>query len=78
MQAHKLYDGLEKSSTQVLGLGDAETAVPAAVQALVDQRAEVRKAKDFSQSDALRKEIEKLGWKVKDTPRARSFRRFSL
>ena len=53
----------------VLGLGDAVTAVPSPVQALVDKRAEVRKAKDFAQSDALRKEIEALGWKVKDTPK---------
>jgi cysteinyl-tRNA synthetase len=53
----------------VLGLGEANTEVPAAVQALVDKRAEVRQAKDFAQSDSLRKEIEALGWKVKDTPK---------
>jgi cysteinyl-tRNA synthetase len=54
---------------EVLGLGDAVTEIPAHVQALVDQRAEVRKAKDFARSDALRREIEALGWKVKDTPK---------
>jgi cysteinyl-tRNA synthetase len=50
----------------VLGLGDPVTAIPAEVQALVEQRSAARKAKDFAQSDALRKQIEALGWKVKD------------
>jgi cysteinyl-tRNA synthetase len=53
----------------ILGLGDAGLAVPAGVQALIEKRAEVRQAKDFAQSDSLRKEIESLGWKVKDTPK---------
>ena len=53
----------------VLGLGDATSAIPAEVQAVVDKRAAARQAKDFAQSDALRKEIEALGWKVKDTPK---------
>ena len=51
----------------ILGLGDATVSVPTEVQALLDQRAEVRKAKDFAKSDELRKAIEALGWKVKDT-----------
>jgi cysteinyl-tRNA synthetase len=51
----------------VLGLGDATVTIPPEVQALLDRRAEARKAKDFAQSDSLRKEIEALGWKVKDT-----------
>lgn len=51
----------------VLGLGDAVVSIPAEVQTLLDQRAEARKAKNFSRSDELRKAIEALGWKVKDT-----------
>jgi len=51
----------------ILGLGDASVSVPAEVQTLLDQRAEARKAKDFARSDELRKAIEALGWKVKDT-----------
>jgi cysteinyl-tRNA synthetase len=51
----------------ILGLGDATVTVPADVQSLLDQRAEARKAKNFSLSDELRKKIEALGWKVKDT-----------
>jgi cysteinyl-tRNA synthetase len=50
-----------------LGLGDATVTVPAEVQALLDQRAAARQAKDFARSDELRKAIEALGWKVKDT-----------
>jgi cysteinyl-tRNA synthetase len=56
-----------KKVNEVLGLGDPSASVPAEVQALADQRAAARKAKDFAQSDALRKQIEALGWKVKDT-----------
>jgi cysteinyl-tRNA synthetase len=41
--------------------------IPANIAALRDQRAEARKAKNFAQSDELRKAIEALGWKVKDT-----------
>ncbi len=51
----------------VLGLGDATVSVPEDVQALLDQRAEARKMRDFAKSDELRKAIEALGWKVKDT-----------
>jgi cysteinyl-tRNA synthetase len=51
----------------ILGLGDAVVAVPVEVQALADQRAEARKAKNFPLSDELREKIETLGWKVKDT-----------
>jgi cysteinyl-tRNA synthetase len=51
----------------ILGLGEPTALIPAEVQALADQRAAARKAKDFAASDALRKQIETLGWKVKDT-----------
>ena len=53
---------------KILGLGDATTAVPFEVQELANRRAAARKTKDFPASDTLRKEIEALGWKVKDTP----------
>jgi cysteinyl-tRNA synthetase len=51
----------------VLGLGDAAITVPPEMQQLLDDRAAARKAKDFAKSDELRKQIETLGWKVKDT-----------
>jgi cysteinyl-tRNA synthetase len=64
-----------KSLDGVLGLGDAAITVPAEIQALADQRAEARKAKDFSKSDELRKAIEALGWKVKDTAKGQELSR---
>lgn len=51
----------------VLQFERPEEAIPEAVQALLDQRAAARAAKDFATSDRLRGEIEALGWIVKDT-----------
>jgi cysteinyl-tRNA synthetase len=61
------YDMAWQQLDKILGLGDAIVTIPAEVQALLDQRAEARKAKDFAKSDELRKAIEALGWKLKDT-----------
>ena len=46
---------------------DLTTTIPPEVQKLLEARAAARKAKDFAKSDELRKSIESLGWKVKDT-----------
>ena len=51
----------------VLQFHKDEESVPAAVLALVEQRAAVRAAKDFAASDRLRAEIDAAGWLVKDT-----------
>jgi cysteinyl-tRNA synthetase len=61
------YETFWKRLDSILGLGDAVVSIPAEVQALLDQRAAVRQAKNFARSDELRKAIEALGWKVKDT-----------
>ena len=61
------YDLAWTTLDSILGLGDASVSIPVEVQALLDQRAAARKAKDFAKSDELRKAIEALGWKVKDT-----------
>jgi cysteinyl-tRNA synthetase len=66
VQAHQLNSAWTTIDA-VLGLGDASHSIPADVQALLDQRATARKAKDFAKSDELRKAIATLGWKVKDT-----------
>jgi cysteinyl-tRNA synthetase len=66
LQAHEL-DAAWATLDGVLGLGEPVVSIPVEVQALLDRRAASRKAKDFAQSDALRKEIEALGWRVKDT-----------
>ena len=43
-------------------------ALPQEVQALLDERARARAAKDYKKSDELRDAIAKLGYSVKDTP----------
>ena len=45
----------------------AKVEVPAEIQALLDQRAEARKAKNWAESDRLRDAIAAAGWLVKDS-----------
>ena len=63
--------GVFRRMDEVLGViffGKAEKAeVPAEIQALLDRRAEARKAKDWAESDRLRDEIAAAGWQVKDS-----------
>jgi cysteinyl-tRNA synthetase len=51
----------------VLQLQEETASPPENVSALLGKRAEARAAKNWSESDALRAEIEALGWFVKDT-----------
>ncbi len=49
-------------------LAEKETQeIPEAVKALVEARAEARKAKDFAKADALRDEIAALGFAIRET-----------
>ena len=48
------------------GLGAVEVAPPAVVE-LAEARVEARDAKDWSEADRLRREIETAGWEVRDT-----------
>lgn len=43
-------------------------SLPPEVQALLDARAEARKAKDYKKSDELRDQLSSAGYRVKDTP----------
>jgi len=45
------------------------------IQVLVEQRDRARGAKDWAESDRLRDEIEKLGWKVEDGPEGTQVRK---
>ena len=45
----------------------AEEALPAEVQALVEERTAARKAKDFQKADELRGKIAELGYQVEET-----------
>jgi cysteinyl-tRNA synthetase len=60
---------LVEDMDQVLGvLCKPADIIPAAVQALLDERAAARSSKDWSASDRLRDEILAMGWVVRDTP----------
>jgi len=56
---------------KVLGLGLAKikkVAVPPQVKKLAQKRETLRKEKKWQEADQIRKEIEKLGYKIEDTP----------
>ncbi|MBQ8921012.1 MAG: cysteine--tRNA ligase [Oscillospiraceae bacterium] len=57
LEAAKAADA-EQSSAQ---------EIPAEVLALVEERKEARKAKDFAKADALRDQIAALGWEIRET-----------
>lgn len=59
--------GLDLENQARKELAKKETVIPEEVQTLLDKRAEAKETKDFVTSDALRKEIENLGFTVKDT-----------
>jgi len=49
---------------------------PPEVQKLIREREKARKKRDWEKSDELRRQIEKMGWQVKDTPYGTSATRF--
>ena len=58
---------------RVLGLGLAawspnEETAPPDVQALAETRLSARRAKQWAESDALRKQIHAAGWEMEDLP----------
>lgn len=61
-------------SDHILGLdlvrdvGKAPQPIPAAVQLLLDERAQARLDKQWARSDELRDAIADVGWQVRDTP----------
>ncbi len=62
---------------EVLGLvffgrKEAETAIPAEIQKLLDERAAARAAKNWAESDRLRDAIAAAGWLVKDSKEGQS------
>lgn len=59
-----------------LGLDDHETLeIPAQVQLLLDERQQARDNKDFTKSDEFRKQIEQLGFEVKDTDQGQQIKK---
>ena len=65
-QASALLDWWDRIN-QVLQLQEEAEPIPEHVTRLLQQRADARANKDWSESDRLRAEIEALGWFVKDT-----------
>jgi cysteinyl-tRNA synthetase len=59
----KWWDGLNN----VLQLQKSEEPIPAEIQELLAKRATARTNRLWSESDAIRAQIERLGWTVKDT-----------
>ena len=60
----------------VFGLG-AKTGdeAPAEIFALVEQRTDAKKAKDFKRADAVREELKTKGWLIEDTPKGPKLKR---
>jgi len=59
---------------QVMGLdlanqakGKKEVVIPEEIQKLADRREKLRQAGKWQEADIVRKQIEKLGWKIEDT-----------
>ncbi|MBR5079744.1 MAG: cysteine--tRNA ligase [Victivallales bacterium] len=48
---------------------DQDDSVPPEIQKMADDRQAARKAKDFATADALRKQLDELGWVIEDTPK---------
>jgi cysteinyl-tRNA synthetase len=69
---HRIWDALRKMDAMLgLRLEDQSNSLrkaiaPPEIQALIDQRREARREKNFKRSDELRHEIMARGWKVKD------------
>lgn len=53
----------------VFGIERMEAPVPAAIQALAEERQSARAAKDFQRSDEIRDELAAGGWVIEDTPK---------
>ena len=60
----------------VFGLGmTREEGPPPDLQALLEERQEARKAKDFKRSDAIRDELKAKGWVIEDTAKGPRLKR---
>lgn len=69
-EANLILDCLRRFDT-VLGTlqVDREDIVPADVLALVEERQQARKARDFARSDSIRDLLRARGWIIEDTPK---------
>jgi cysteinyl-tRNA synthetase len=65
----KMLESFMNDIDRVLGvLTMLEADVPQEITNLINERNAARKAKNFSQADAIRKKITEQGWTIEDTP----------
>jgi cysteinyl-tRNA synthetase len=65
-----------ESMNSVLGIAPpAESAVPAELEALLEQRNAARKSRDFKRADAIRDELKAAGWAIEDTSKGARLKR---
>ena len=60
-------DLMKHAEAKIKAEQEAASDIPAEIQALVDERAAARKAKDFAKADELRDKITALGWVIEET-----------
>lgn len=68
-----------KEFDRVLGLNllkKRRITLPGKIRALADKREELRQAKQWQEADRIRKQLEKLGYAIEDTPRGPSLKKF--
>ncbi|HEX6866861.1 MAG TPA: cysteine--tRNA ligase, partial [Caulobacteraceae bacterium] len=66
--------GFLQQDPQIWFQGRADALLRAKIEALLEQRAEARKAKDWSMADRIRDELEALGVIVMDGPEGATWR----
>ena len=57
-----------KAIDDIMGIIPPPFEIPEKIQRLVDKRILARKEKNWDESDKIRDELYKLGWKIEDTP----------
>lgn len=63
-----IWESVRTAQDQASQLAPQKAMPPEAVLALVEQRAAARDRREWARADALRDEIEALGWRVLDSP----------
>ena len=66
-EARGLYTDIA-SALRSLGFSPSPPKIPAKIEAFAKEREKSRRNKQFVQADALRKEIDRLGYVIEDTP----------